>query len=43
VVVANCVWIEPLDGLGVSWIGDAVSPRTVEEVVLEGLQLVWRI
>ncbi|MGB5329496.1 MAG: oxidoreductase, partial [Gammaproteobacteria bacterium] len=35
----ECAWVEQIEDLGVSWIGDAVSPRTVEEAVLEGLQL----
>ena len=35
----ECSWIEEMEGVEVSWIGDAVSPRTVEEAVLEGLQL----
>jgi 2,4-dienoyl-CoA reductase-like NADH-dependent reductase (Old Yellow Enzyme family) len=36
---SDCDWIAAVDGLAVSRIGDAVSPRTVEEAVLEGLQL----
>jgi hypothetical protein len=35
----ECAWVEQIEDLSVSWIGDAVSPRTVEEAVLEGLQL----
>jgi 2,4-dienoyl-CoA reductase-like NADH-dependent reductase (Old Yellow Enzyme family) len=35
----ECAWVEQIEDLGVSWIGDAVSPRTVEEAVLEGLQI----
>ena len=35
----DCDWIAAIDGLTVSRVGDAVSPRTVEEAVLEGLQL----
>ena len=35
----DCDWIAEIDGLTVSCIGDAISPRTVEEAVLEGLQL----
>jgi len=35
----ECVWVERIEDITVSWIGDAVSPRTVEEAVLEGLQL----
>ncbi len=34
----DCAWIEELDGIGVSWVGDALAPRSVEEAVLEG----WR-
>jgi len=39
----DCDWMEAIDGLTVSRIGDAVSPRTVEEAVLEGLRLGWSI
>lgn len=39
----DCDWIEDIEGLEVSSIGDAISPRTVEEAVLEGLQLGRRI
>ena len=39
----DCDWIEAIDGLTVSRIGDALAPRTVEEAVLEGLQLGWSI
>ena len=39
----DCDWIEANEGLTVSRIGDAISPRTVEEAVLEGLQLGRRI
>jgi 2,4-dienoyl-CoA reductase-like NADH-dependent reductase (Old Yellow Enzyme family) len=35
----ECAWVEHIEDISVSWIGDAVSPRTVEEAVLEGLQL----
>ncbi len=35
----DCDWIAEIDGLNVSRIGDAISPRTVEEAVLEGLRL----
>ncbi len=35
----DCDWIAEIDGLNVSLIGDAISPRTVEEAVLEGLRL----
>jgi hypothetical protein len=34
----ECAWVEQIEGISVSWIGDAVSPRTVEEAVLEGFQ-----
>ena len=39
----ECDWVEQIEGLTVFWIGDAVSPRTVEEAVLEGLQLAWEL
>jgi NADPH-dependent 2,4-dienoyl-CoA reductase/sulfur reductase-like enzyme len=35
----GCDWLDNLDDLPVSRIGDAVAPRTVEEAVLEGLRL----
>ncbi len=34
----DCAWVEQLDGVEVTWIGDALAPRTVEEAVLEGLR-----
>jgi hypothetical protein len=34
-----CDWIVPTVSMAVSRIGDALAPRTVEEAVLEGLQL----
>ncbi len=34
----DCAWIDDLDGIGVSWIGDALAPRSVEEAILEGLR-----
>ena len=30
-------WIESIDGVLITRVGDAVSPRTVEEAILEGL------
>jgi 2,4-dienoyl-CoA reductase-like NADH-dependent reductase (Old Yellow Enzyme family) len=39
----ECAWVEQIEDITVSWIGDAVSPRTVEEAVLEGLQLAWTL
>jgi 2,4-dienoyl-CoA reductase-like NADH-dependent reductase (Old Yellow Enzyme family) len=39
----ECAWVEQIEDMSVSWIGDAVSPRTVEEAVLEGLQLAWEL
>ena len=35
----ECDWIQPLQGMSVTCIGDAIAPRTVEEAVLEGLQV----
>ena len=32
----DCDWIDAIDGLSVTRIGDAVAPRTVEEAVLDG-------
>lgn len=34
----DCAWIDDLDGIGVSWVGDALAPRSVEEAILEGLR-----
>ena len=39
----ECSWVDQIHDLSVSWIGDALSPRTVEEAVLEGLQLAWTL
>jgi 2,4-dienoyl-CoA reductase-like NADH-dependent reductase (Old Yellow Enzyme family) len=35
----ECEWVEQIEGITVSWIGDAIAPRTVEEAVLEGVQI----
>ena len=35
----ECDWIDAIPGLAVSRIGDAIAPRTVEEAILEGMQL----
>ena len=34
----DCDWIVERPGMGVTRIGDALAPRTVEEAVLEGLR-----
>ena len=40
----ECDWIEPKAGEFVIYrIGDAISPRTVEEAMLEGFQIAWDI
>jgi 2,4-dienoyl-CoA reductase-like NADH-dependent reductase (Old Yellow Enzyme family) len=39
----ECDWVLQIDGIKASHIGDAVSPRTVEEAILEGLQLARKI
>ncbi|MFZ9038381.1 MAG: FAD-dependent oxidoreductase [Gammaproteobacteria bacterium] len=38
-VDSGCDWLESMDNVPVSRIGDALAPRTVEEAVLEGLRL----
>ncbi len=39
----TCDWVEDVDGLQLTRIGDAVSPRTVEEAVLEGFNAARRV
>jgi len=39
----SCDWIVPSASMAVSRIGDAIAPRTVEEAVLEGLQLARKL
>jgi len=36
-------WLEDMGNLEVVKIGDAIAPRTVEEAVLEGLQVSWAL
>ncbi len=35
---SDCDWLDDIDGLPVTRIGDALAPRSVEEAVLEGLR-----
>ncbi|MCP4876232.1 MAG: FAD-dependent oxidoreductase [Gammaproteobacteria bacterium] len=39
----TCDWVEDVDGLQLTRIGDAASPRTVEEAVLEGFNAARRV
>jgi 2,4-dienoyl-CoA reductase-like NADH-dependent reductase (Old Yellow Enzyme family) len=39
----DCDWIDSIDGLEVSRIGDALAPRSVEEAVLEAVRLAVEI
>ncbi len=39
----DCDWIESIEGLEVSRIGDAAAPRSVEEAVLEAVHLAMEI
>ena len=39
----DCDWVDGLADIGVTRIGDAVAPRSVEEAVLDGFNAAWNL